>query len=180
MITFEAVAFTAQQGTAVELRMMQPAEGDRLKELLTHPEVQPHILMRCSAGAQRALVGKLVNRMLYPNDPCALHTGIYAKDGQELLGTVSLQNWNRHEGTAVLGYMLHPLWWGRGFATEAVRLLLSCGFRELGLKKVEGRCRGDNFRSERVMLNNGLMLERVVPMADSLGGVMKVFTLLHN
>lgn len=180
MITYDTIPFMAQQGTAVDLRMMQPTESDRLKALLSHPEVQPHIMMRCSAGSRQALVDKLASRMLYPYDPCALHTGIYAKDGQELLGTASLQSWNRHEGTAVLGYMLHPLWWGQGLATEAIGLLLAFGFQELGLKKVEGRCRGDNVRSERVMLSNGLTLERVLPMADSSGGVMKVFTLLHN
>lgn len=98
----------------------------------------------------------------------------------ELIGSVSLQNWNRQEGQAVLGYMLNPLWWGRGYATEALGLLLAYGFRELGLRKVEGRCRGDNYRSAQVMLRNGLTLERTLPMADGSGDVMKVFTLLHN
>ena len=83
-------------------------------------------------------------------------------------------------GTGMLGYMLHPDCWGAGLATEAVGLLLSYARQELGLAKVEGRCRGDNLRSEGVMLKNGLALERILPMADGSGDVMKVFTLLHN
>lgn len=180
MITYDTVSFIAQQGTAVELRPLLPAEGDRLTALLSHPEVQPHIVMRCGAGSQRAVMDKLVHRMLYAYDPCALHAGIYIRGSQELIGTVSLQNWNRHEGKAVLGYMLHPAWWGAGFATEAVGLLLNYARQELGLAKVEGRCRGGNLRSERVMLKNGLTLDRVLPLADGSGDVMKVFTLLHN
>ncbi|MEK5239506.1 GNAT family N-acetyltransferase [Paenibacillus sp. FSL L8-0470] len=180
MITYESAGFMAQQGAAVELRTMLPAEGDRLKMLLSHPDVQRHILHRSTAGSQPAHLDQLVNRMLYPYDPCALHVGIYCKDAPELIGTASLQSWNRHEGKAVLGYMLDPVWWGQGLATEAIGLLLGYGMRELRLTHVEGRCRGDNLRSERVMLKNGLTLERIMPMADGSGDVMKVFTLLHN
>lgn len=180
MITYESVSFIAQQGTAVELRPLLPAESGRLKALLSHPDVQPHIVLRCGASSQQAVLDKLVHRMVYGYDPCALHAGIYARDRQELIGTVSLQNWNRHEGKAVLGYMLHPAWWGAGLATEAVGLLLNYARQELGLAKVEGRCRGDNLRSERVMLKNGLTLERVLPMADGSGDIMKVFTIQNQ
>ncbi|WP_310830058.1 GNAT family N-acetyltransferase [Paenibacillus pedocola] len=180
MITYETISLITQQGTAVELRPLQPAEAGRLQALLSHPEVQPHIVLRCGAGSQKAVLDKLVHRMIYAYDPCALHAGIYPRGGEELIGTVSLQNWNRHEGKAVLGYMLHPDWWGAGLASEAVGLLLGYARQELGLAKVEGRCRGDNLRSERVMLKNGLALERILPIADGSGDVMKVFTLLHN
>lgn len=50
----------------------------------------------------------------------------------------------------------------------------------LGITRIEGRCRGDNIRSQRVMLKNGMMLERVLPRVGSLDDVMKVFTLLHK
>ncbi|MNH89929.1 Ribosomal-protein-serine acetyltransferase [compost metagenome] len=177
---YDTVSFATQQGALVELKPVQPAEGGRLMALLSHPEVQPHIVLRCGAGSQQAVMDKLVYRMIHASDPCALHAGIYTRSTQELIGTVSLQNWNRHEGRAVLGYMLHPAWWGAGLATEAVGLLLSYARQELGLVKVEGRCRGDNLRSERVMLKNGLTLDRVLKVADGSGDVMKVFTLLHN
>ncbi|KAI7248596.1 hypothetical protein KC345_g11844, partial [Hortaea werneckii] len=144
-------------------------------------EVQPHIQLRHGATAQQGVLDKLVNRMLHGYDPCALHAGIYVQGQPELIGSVSLQNWNRHEGKAVLGYMLNPLWWGRGFATEALGLLLAYGIRELGLRKVEGRCRGDNLRSEQVMLKNGLTLERILPMADGSGDLLnEVIRLLTN
>ncbi|UQZ33266.1 hypothetical protein C2I18_06655 [Paenibacillus sp. PK3_47] len=178
MSTYETVSVIAQQGQKACLRAMQQEDRDRLKTMLSHPEVRRHILMRSGAGPQQ--LDKLVKRMLYPYDPCALHAGIHLKGNEELVGTVSLQSWNRHEGKAVLGYMVDPLWWGRGLASEAVGLLLDYSIRELGLVQVEGRCRGDNYRSERVMLANGMKLGRIMPMADGSGDVMKVFTLLHN
>ncbi|MNO32262.1 hypothetical protein D3C76_222480 [compost metagenome] len=180
MSTYDTVLSMARQGEKVELRTMPSTEAGVLKALLAHPLVQPHILLRQGTSSPHAYLDKLVARMLYANDPCALHAGIYAKGQQELIGTVSLQSWNRYENKAVLGYILNPLWWGRGLATEAVGLLLDFGIQELGLLKAEGRCRGDNLRSERVMIKNGLTLERILPMPGSSGDVMKVFTLLHK
>lgn len=180
MSTYETVTGMALQGTAVELRPMVYGDGAVLRSLLSHPEVRPHIQLRHGSSTQQGVLDKLVTRMLHGYDPCTLHAGVYVKGQPELIGSVSLQNWNRHEGKAVLGYMLNPVWWGRGFATEALGLLLDYGFRELELLKVEGRCRGDNLRSEQVMLKNGLTLERILPMPGGSGDVMKVFTLLHK
>ncbi|MBW4081018.1 GNAT family N-acetyltransferase [Paenibacillus sp. S150] len=180
MSTYDTLLSMARQGEIVELRTMPSAEAAVLKALLAHPEVKPHILLRQGEGSPQAHLDKLVARMLHACDPCALHAGIYAKGRQELIGTVSLQNWSRREGKAVLGYMLNPLWWGQGMATEAVGLLLDYAIQELGLIKAEGRCRSDNPRSERVMIKNGLTLERILPMPGSPGTAMKVFTLLHK
>ncbi|WP_025705381.1 GNAT family N-acetyltransferase [Paenibacillus graminis] len=180
MSTYDTVLSMARQGEKVELRTMPATEAGVLKTLLIHPLVQPHILLRQGASSPHAYLDKLVARMLHAFDPCALHAGIYVLGQQELIGTVSLQNWNRYENKAVLGYLLNPLWWGRGLATEAVGLLLDYSFQELGLLRAEGRCRGDNLRSERVMIKNGLTLERILPMPGSPADVMKVFTLLHK
>ncbi|WP_342478900.1 GNAT family N-acetyltransferase [Paenibacillus sp. FSL H7-0350] len=180
MSTYEMIMGMSLQGSRVELKNMASGDGALLKSLLSHPEVQPHIQLRHASTSRQGVLDKLVTRMLHGYDPGALHAGIYILGQPELIGSVSLQNWNRQEGHAVLGYMLNPLWWGRGYATEALGLLLGYGFREFGLKRVEGRCRGDNYRSAQVMLRNGLTLERTLPMADGSGDVMKVFTLLHK
>lgn len=180
MSTYEAVLPETQHGVRVDLRQLVPDDADALQQLLTHPEVQRHILIRSGAGSVHAQIEKLVNRMLYAFDPCALHAGIYLKELQILIGIVALQNWNRREGTATLGYMLSPVWWGYGHATEAVGLLLNYSVHTLGIRRIEGRCTGNNIRSERVMIKNGMKLERVLPRAGASDDVMKVFTLLHK
>ncbi|WP_405104171.1 GNAT family N-acetyltransferase [Paenibacillus sp. FSL K6-1217] len=180
MSTYEMIMGMSLQGSRVELKNMASGDGAQLKSLLSHPEVQPHIQLRHASSSRQGVLDRLVNQMLHGFDPCALHAGIYILGQPELIGSVSLQNWNRLEGHAVLGYMLNPLCWGRGYAAEALGLLLAYSFSELGLRKVEGRCRGDNHRSAQVMLRNGLTLERTLPMADGSGDVMKVFTLLHK
>lgn len=180
MSTYEAILFQMQQGIRVDLKLISSEDTRSLHQLLSHQDVQPHIVVRSDRGTDYAQVEKLVNRMVYASDPCALHAGIFLKDTQQLIGMVALQNWNRREGKATLGYILDPAWWGHGYATEAVGLFLSYSVHHLGITRIEGRCRGDNHRSERVMIKNGMSLERVMQRVGSLEDVMKVFTLLHK
>ncbi|GGF60175.1 hypothetical protein GCM10010912_01800 [Paenibacillus albidus] len=171
---------TIQRGQTVDLRPLLPVDAPALRRLLIHPEIRPHVLLRGEPGAQSVYLNKLLKRLLSVSAPNELHLGVCHKGEQRLIGIVSLQNWKRREGRAMLGYMLDPAWWGRGFATEAVGLLLGYCVRELGLTRIEGRCRGNNSRSERVMLKNGMTLERLLPVAGTAEDVMKVFTLLHK
>ncbi len=62
-----------------------------------------------------------------------------------------------HDGD--MGYELSPLYWGRGFATEAARAVVDFGFRELGLHRISGWCIADNVASARVLEKLGMRQE---------------------
>ena len=64
-------------------------------------------------------------------------------------------------GEADLGWFLEKAYWGRGYASEAARLLLDFGFGELGLQRMRATCRSENAASERVMQKCGMQRERV-------------------
>lgn len=163
------------QGEAAELRTMQARDAAALTALLAEPEIQRQALLRRGGTLSPAAVRELAQRMLQPEAESGLHLGIYAPGGRELIGMASLQRWSRAERLARLGYLVHPAQRGRGIATEAVRLLLRFAFAELGLAAVEGRCRGDNPASERVMRNNGMTLKHIIAEAGPSGDVIKVF-----
>jgi [ribosomal protein S5]-alanine N-acetyltransferase len=59
-----------------------------------------------------------------------------------------------------LGYRLHPQKWGRGYATEGSRELVSKGFREWNAQSVVSWTLADNIRSIRVMEKVGLQFEK--------------------
>ncbi|WP_379130522.1 GNAT family N-acetyltransferase [Paenibacillus sp. sgz500958] len=179
MSTYENVSFQVQKGQAVELRALLPDHAATLRALLAEPELSPHIVMRgdrLSGAAQ----DKLVHRMVNAQDPGAVHAGIYCSEVPDLIGIISLQCWNRRTGSALLGYMLDPAWWGRGFATEAVGLMLNYAHQELGITEVEGRCRGSNLRSAKVMQKNGMQYMRSIPVITEKDEITMVFRLLHN
>jgi RimJ/RimL family protein N-acetyltransferase len=80
-------------------------------------------------------------------------------DGGRLIGTGALWVRNVEHGQGELGYFLHPDHWGRGYATEAARLLLGFGFAELRLHRVFATCNPHNVVSARVLEKIGMTFE---------------------
>jgi RimJ/RimL family protein N-acetyltransferase len=59
-----------------------------------------------------------------------------------------------------LGYRLRKAAWGKGYATEVSRALISRGFAELGVRRVVASTYQDNLASRRVMEKAGMRLVR--------------------
>ncbi|HEV2887627.1 MAG TPA: GNAT family protein [Jatrophihabitans sp.] len=60
---------------------------------------------------------------------------------------------------AELGWVFHPDYAGRGYATEAVRELIRICFTDLGLRRVTAGCFADNEASWRLMERVGMRRE---------------------
>ncbi len=60
---------------------------------------------------------------------------------------------------AELGYCFNRTFWGEGYATEAAKLMVRMGFRELGLHRIYATCRPDNVGSAKVMQKLGMQYE---------------------
>ena len=52
--------------------------------------------------------------------------------------------------------MIHPDWWGEGYATEAGSALLELAFDRLGLRAVMAACHPENVASARVLAKLGM------------------------
>ena len=81
------------------------------------------------------------------------------KSDGRLIGSGGVRVHNAKEQQANLGYELDPRFWGNGFATEAVRVLLRFGFQTLGMHRIHGECIAENTASVRVMEKNGMRQE---------------------
>lgn len=166
-------------GRSILLRGLTPDDAAAVEELLADPQLAAALSPR--AGGERAYsTGRLALSMVLGREESALHAGILTREDRRLVGTVSLQSWDRKEGTATLGYMLKPDCWGQGWAAEAVGLLLNYAQDIWKLRRVEGRCMDSNLRSARVMEKNGMMLARTIPLPGKEGGRINVYVLLHN
>ncbi len=65
-----------------------------------------------------------------------------------------------------IGYMLHRLFWGQGYATEAAAGCRDHAFFELGKARVTATVRPENLASRRVAERIGLKFERMTTWAD--------------
>ncbi|NJP94344.1 GNAT family N-acetyltransferase [Nonomuraea sp. FMUSA5-5] len=79
-----------------------------------------------------------------------------------IVGAISLFKTSWSAGTTEVGYGVHPLYRGRGFATEAVRGLTAWAFDTMGLRRIDLTARLDNLASLRVATKAGFTWEGVV------------------
>lgn len=76
-----------------------------------------------------------------------------------LIGSVAIWVPSPAHRRGELGFVFHPDFWGRGYASEATSLLLDFGFLRLGLGRIAATCHPDNHASARVLEKCGLVLE---------------------
>ena len=83
------------------------------------------------------------------------------KETGEAIGQGSVEWWQDAAGTAGLGWILLPEYWGKGYATEMGRELTRAAFEELGARTVIALCDDRNAPSYHVMERLGMKLTGV-------------------
>jgi len=79
--------------------------------------------------------------------------------GSEMIGEITLIWRSVTDRQGEVGYILNPDFHGYGYATEAVRALITLGFSDLALHRVYARCNPANTPSYRLMERLGMRRE---------------------
>ncbi|WP_010269149.1 GNAT family N-acetyltransferase [Paenibacillus senegalensis] len=79
-------------------------------------------------------------------------------DEQRLIGHISF---HKHFGdhTYEIGWVFHPAYCNKGYATEAAKAMLRHGFEQLQLHRIIATCQPENIASHRVMEKIGMRRE---------------------
>lgn len=77
----------------------------------------------------------------------------------DVIGVARLLVEAEHPHSAEIGFGLHRDQWGRGIGTDLVRLLLSFGFKRLGLHRIWGARSPANLPAQLAMLTAGMVEE---------------------
>ncbi|MEU6998396.1 GNAT family protein [Nonomuraea sp. NPDC046570] len=80
-------------------------------------------------------------------------------DTAQVIGVARLHIEADHPHSAEIGLGLRPDLWGRGIGTDLIRLLLTFGFRELGLHRLWGARSPSNTAAQLAMLVAGMVEE---------------------
>ncbi|GEN52722.1 GNAT family N-acetyltransferase [Halobacillus faecis] len=97
--------------------------------------------------------------------------GIFQKGTDQLIGTVNL--FQVHRGSlqsAFIGYFLDQDFNGRGYTTEAVRLLVAYAFKHLQLHRIEAGVMPHNIASIRVLEKVGFHKEGIAKKNVKING----------
>ncbi len=84
--------------------------------------------------------------------------GIFLKDQHQLIGMCGLQI-NTKNNHATLGYWLGKAYWGKGYATEMARRMVSYGFEDLKMHRIACAHFHTNPASGKVMQKAGFRYE---------------------
>jgi RimJ/RimL family protein N-acetyltransferase len=85
--------------------------------------------------------------------------GAQVKDTGELAGDCILMWHSREHAGGEIGYVFNPALGGKGYATEAVIMMLRLGFEELGLHRIVARLDERNESSARLARRVGMRQE---------------------
>ncbi len=86
--------------------------------------------------------------------------GICPNDITRLIGTATLSNINHHHRLGVIGLMIgEKEYWGKGYGTETIKLVVGYAFRSLNLHKVTAGAVADNQGSVKAFQKAGFEIE---------------------
>ena len=84
---------------------------------------------------------------------------IELKKEKSFVGLIALKPGSPRFQKAEVWYKLHPDFWNKGYATEALKKIVQYGFKELGLHRIEAGCAVENFGSIKVLEKVGMKKE---------------------
>ncbi len=104
-----------------------------------------------------ALVALFANWRKLPNP--GTRWAIQMRDDPILLGTCGLFGWNRTARKCVIGFELAAAAQGQGLMQEALRAIMSWGFANMELNRIEAQIHPDNQPSLKLAHRLGFVLE---------------------
>ncbi len=84
---------------------------------------------------------------------------ILLTETNQIIGTCGFEKFYPEHQSAKISYELGKSYWGKGFASEALRTIISDGFQNKNLHRVEARIEPENDRSIHALHKLGFMQE---------------------
>jgi RimJ/RimL family protein N-acetyltransferase len=89
-----------------------------------------------------------------------IHAAVTDAASGELLGTISITGMDEHHGVGELGIIIgNKAYWGKGYATEAIRVFLNEIKETKGLRRILAEFEEENIAMRKALENSGFELE---------------------
>ena len=144
------------RGRVADLRPLRRSDAAPLDRILRDAQVTRMLPLRVRRESGREWVDRVL-REQRRGDGCTY--AVLAKEAPDVTGQIRFVNWSRVERHAEIGCWIGRRYWGRGLASDAVRLLCRYGFGSLGLHRIEATVVVGNRRSLRMLDSVGFRRE---------------------
>lgn len=142
------------------LRPFGDDDLDAVYAMQSRPDVTRYLYWGTrSRKDAREMLERIKKMTAIDDESDAVRLAAVLPDSGILIGDFSLQRVSREHQQGEIGFILHPDYQGRGYATEAATVLLRLGFEELGLHRIVGRADARNAASIGLMERLGMRRE---------------------
>lgn len=153
----------------VRLRAMSDRDIDGLFAIFSNPEVMRY--WSFTPLVDRDAAASLLNQTLEGFRRRALMKwGVALRESDELIGTVTLINFDFTNHRAEIGYALARAFWGHGYIQEALHAVLEYAFEDLSLHRIEADVDPRNAASIRTLERLGFQKEGYLRQRWHVGG----------
>jgi [ribosomal protein S5]-alanine N-acetyltransferase len=145
--------------TRLVLREISLDDVDAIHAYAANPDVVQYMVWGPNSFEQtRKFCAERVANRKDPNRT-SYELAINVKPGSVAVGALGLRVKSVENREGELGYVLHPVYWGKGYMTEAAQRMLDFGFDELKLHRISAFAAPENAPSLRVLTRLGMTYE---------------------
>lgn len=127
---------------------------------LNDPEVSQYLETRFYQQSYEAVVNFVSDKQYSTTEYLF---GIFLNEDDTHIGNIKLGPVNPfHSFGPISLFIGDKSCWGKGYATEAIRLIVDFGFKELSLQKLEAGCYEENIGSKRAFEKAGFLVEGIL------------------
>jgi RimJ/RimL family protein N-acetyltransferase len=160
------VTFPVLSTNRFRLRQIQPSDAEAFFQIKSDPEVT-HCYGREAHGSLQDTQAwiQLIQDTYIQRD--GIMWAITSKTRDFPIGSCTYWHLDPESHCAEIGYELNRSAWGQGIMSEVLPIVVSYGFNELGLNRIEATPLGKNRRSSNVLVklgftHEGTLRERVL------------------
>jgi len=148
-----------QETNRIKLRSFQDTDLVPVHALLVDPEssvYNPGIAPDNEYATAIVLTNWINEKEAEPRNR---YTFLIENNNQQFIGIISIGIIKTQYKNAEIWYKISPEFWGMGYATEAVKIIIKFGFENLLLHRIEAGCAVGNVASYKVLEKAGMYRE---------------------
>ncbi len=150
--------FPSFSTTRLYLRQLRPADAEALFAIRSDREVMESYGREPYQSLEDAYASIQRLQAIYERHE-AIFWGITLKEADTVIGSCTFWNFDPDFHYAEIGYELNRAYWRQGIISEALVAILTYGFAELGLHRIEALPLASNTRSRNILLKLGFTYE---------------------
>ncbi|MGB3080463.1 MAG: GNAT family N-acetyltransferase [Saprospiraceae bacterium] len=146
--------------TRLRLRYILNSDLDSVHHLHSLPETNKYNTLGIpeNIGVTKRIVNEWIEEL--NKNPILCYSFVIEQKIDNLFaGLIALNLGKPKYRSAEVWFKLLPEFWGKGYATEAVKEIIHFGFHDLNLHRIEAGCAVDNVASIKVLEKTGMILE---------------------